>query len=405
MEILLARQPIYDIHLRVAGYELLYRELDSSPSLAPGDRASAKVAVNTLLELGFDRVLGKHPAYINCTRNFLVHEHFAPLPPERTVLEVLEDVEPEPAVIEALRRARASGYCIALDDFVYSPRLEVLLELADVVKVDVRAVELRELRNHARLLQRPGLRLLAEKVETQEEFHYCRDAGYDLFQGFFFCRPRLVSGHRAPTERLSLLQLLARIHDPQVAVEDIETLVARNVAISYKLLHFVNSAIVGLPRHIDSLRNAIVMLGLQRVRTCVVLLLFSGFDDKPHELSVTALVRAKLCQLLAEGNGLGRSEVHFTVGLFSVLDALMDTPMQELVDGLPLSDEVRAALLRREGEAGEILRTALACERADWEAVLGSSSAPSLVQRAYVDALSWAGEIERQLAGAAAAAA
>ena len=267
-DVFLARQPICDRRRRVVAYELLYSSGPVEQARAvPGDSATAIVAVNSIMTIGLDRIVGHHAAYLNLTEAFLIHDHYRFLPRDRVVLEVLEDVDPTPAIIEALGRAREHGYAIALDDWVVGDRREPLLEFADVVKVEVPQLREGEAEEVAQRLRAPGRLLLAEKVESYAEFdHFCA-AGYDLFQGFFHARPQRIQGRDMPVDRLSLLELLARIHAEDAEMEEIQELVERNVALSYKLLRYVNSVLHGLLVEVESIRHAIVMLGLRRIRT------------------------------------------------------------------------------------------------------------------------------------------
>ena len=399
--VLVARQPIYDARVKVVGYEVLYRSTAvNSSTFKNGDAATASVSVNALLDIGLDTLVGPLPAFINCTRNILVQHMYEFLPAERVVLEVLEDIDPDEEVLAALTRARAKGYGIALDDFVLSERNAPFVAHADVLKVDIPRLNGDEIERHVQRLARPGLALLAEKVESHESFERCKKAGYGLFQGYFFERPQLMRGRRAPGDRMLLLRILARVQDPEVDLEEIERLVSANVSVTYKLLRYVNSAVVGAAEKIESIRHAIAMLGLERVRVCVVMLVLATFDDKPHELILTALVRARYCELLATAQRRERAQAYFTAGLLSVLDAFMDRPMDELVRELSISPELEAALLRREGPMGATLEIAVACERADWPRVQASGIDVEALRTAYLDALSWAGRTDSALSGA-----
>ncbi len=395
---LIARQPIVDTSVAVRGYELLFRraELQESDGF-DGEIATATVAINTLLDLGLDTVAGEHPVFINLTRSFLVRELYLALPPERVVLEVLETIEPEADVLAALARARALGYSIALDDYLHHERLRPLLDQADIVKVDVKDLSQAELGRQVEILRRPGLLLLAEKVETHERFALCREAGYDLFQGWFYARPDLVKRQTARPDRMALVQLLGALEDPSIGFDQIGELVEQSLLLSHKLLRFVNSTLFALPDKIESIRHACAVLGLARVRVCVTLLLLSELDEKPGELLLNALTRARLCQLLSPWPSGTSQQKHFTVGLFSLLDAYLDCPIEELLQELPFSDDVKRALLAGEGDSGSALRTAIACERADWDALQAGPRDPGEVQRLHLAALDWTRGVIRSI--------
>jgi EAL and modified HD-GYP domain-containing signal transduction protein len=390
-----ARQPIFDTQGRVYGYEMLHRAVGKdSASFRIADAATATVSVHAVLDVGLDVLTGGALAFFNLTRPILTERLYEFLPAGRVVLEVLEDVEVDPDLVREIERAKSRGYRIALDDFVLWGSTAELAPLADVIKVEVPLLDEAELRRHARALARPDVLLLAEKVETHEVQRCCVDAGYELFQGYFFKRPELVEGKHVPPNRALTLSLLARLQDPATTIEDIERLIAANTALSYKLLRYVNSALHGVLQPIESIRHAIVMLGLDRVRTCSTMLLLAGLEDKPHELIVTALVRARHCQLL----GGARNEVDpqklFTVGLLSLLDAFLDQPMNELLAGLPVAPDIHAALLNRTGPLAATLDVAISLERMDVQSVSMNELEPQFVCSSYLEALVWANEID-----------
>jgi EAL and modified HD-GYP domain-containing signal transduction protein len=364
-----------------------------------GNQATSQVILNTFMEIGLDTIVGEKRAFINLTRDFFLQEYSAVFPAKRVVLEVLEDIPVDAALLAAVRRLSGQGYTIALDDFVYHERLRPLVELADIVKVDVLAMDRKTLCEHSVLLRQHNVRLLAEKVETREVFKFCKALGFDYFQGYFFCKPEVIKGQRVPANRLATLQLLARLRDPDVEFRELETLMSRDVALSYKLLRLVNSAFYSLPRKVDSLRQALSLLGTKFLTTWVSLLILAGFDDKPLELMVTAMVRAKMCELLAQALGRSDTDTFFTVGLFSALDALMDSSMEEILKSLPLSDDLAAALLRHEGRLGSALACVLAYERGNWPAVVCPGLDNAAITGAYLHAITWAAKTSATLRG------
>jgi c-di-GMP phosphodiesterase len=240
-------------------------------------------------------------------------------------------------------------------------------------------------------------KLLAEKVETQERFDLCKKLGFDFFQGYFFCSPRVIKGSRLPANRLPIIRLLAALNNAEATMEELEGLISQDVALSYRLLKYINSAFFGLSRDIESIRHALVLLGVRSVRRWATLISMAAATDKPHELMVTAMVRAKMCELLAKALRAEATDPYFTVGLFSVLDALMDAPMEKTLAALPLSAEVEAALLKRAGPLGKVLDAAVAYERADWERLAALDLPPAAIRRAYLDAIAWVDEVEAAL--------
>lgn len=398
-DVFVGRQPIYTRQLDVFAYELLFRSGESNwADILDGDRATSQVILNTFMEIGLDTIVGQKPAFINLTRDFILQDYSQIFPAGRVVMEVLEDVLVDAELVEAVRRLSAQGYTIALDDFIYHERLQPLVEIADIIKVDVLALDHTALQEHVAILRQYQVKLLAEKVETQDEFKYCRDLGFDYFQGYFFCRPEVIKGQRMPANRLVTLQLLAKLQDPAADFRDLEELISRDVSLSYKLLRIINSAFYSLPRKVDSLGRALFMLGTRSITTWVSLIILAGIDDKPHELMVTAMMRAKMCELLAQALGQAGKDTFFTVGLFSALDALLDSPMEEILQSLPLSDHITAALLSYEGLLGAALRCVLAYERGDWHEVHCPSLDRAVITDAYLQAIAWATETSSRLA-------
>ncbi|MEM7308776.1 MAG: HDOD domain-containing protein [Planctomycetota bacterium] len=397
------RQPIYGRNLDVYAYELLFRSGDLDyADFAEGDRATSLVILNAFTEIGLDRVVGERMAFLNLTRGFIVGEYPLPVPHERVVLEVLEDVQPDAAVIRGLRRLKQAGYLIALDDYASTGHHRPLLSLADIVKVDCLSLDPDQIRVQVESLARYDAKLLAEKIETQEQFNACRELGFDYFQGFFLSRPNVIHERGVRTNRINLLRLLADLQDPGCDFDTVHEIVAQDVALSYKLLRHINSAAFGLPRRIESVRETLVYLGFRQVKNLASLFLMASVDDKPHDLVVTSMLRGKMCELMAVAHGRVDPHRAFTVGLFSVLDALMDCPMDSALRGLPFADELREALLERRGDLGEVLSSTLAYERGDWDRVLCLDLTRGQIKAAFLGAVEWVDAIDQELLSLAA---
>ncbi len=396
--LLFARQPILDEQQRLYGYEVLYRPLRAGGTAAQNpDVATATVSVHAVLDVGLDTLAGNAQVFFNITRQILTQRLYEFLPPERVVLEVLEDVGVDDDLVRDIERAKEMGYRIALDDFLLSGPTASLVPLADVIKVEVLQLDEDGLRRHAEKLARPGLKLLAEKVETRDVQRCCLDAGYDLFLGYYVARPVLSAGRHVPADRLLLLRLVAELQSPSTTIESIEQLVAANTALGYKLLRYINSALHGISQPIQSIRHAIVMLGLDRVRTCASMLLLAGLESKPHELVLTALLRARSCQLIGNLRGREDPQKLFTVGLLSLMDAFLDRPMEELLVDLPIASDIRAALLEQSGPLGKTLEAAIAFERRDEQSLFAGEVEADEWNACYVEALKWTHELSRFL--------
>jgi EAL and modified HD-GYP domain-containing signal transduction protein len=391
---LLARQPIFNTQMKVVGYELLCRSSHvNQASFNNGDAASSQVLLNTFTELSIANVVGKHLAFINFTRNLL--ETPPPFDQKQLVIEVLEGQKVDAAMLHALKVLREHNYTIALDDFVLTPETQCLIPYADIIKLDVLQLSPQEVVNHLKHLKPFGITLLAEKVETYEMLEFCKSAGFDLFQGYFLARPQIISGRKMSDNKQSVLQLLAALQDPDVSAEHIEKMLARDTVLSFKLLRLVNSAAFGLARKVDSLKHAVLLLGINKIKNWVNILAMSNLGDKPHELSVSALTRARMCELIA--NRLidkNKSDGYFTVGLLSTLDAFMDAPLTTLLDSISLSKHINDAILKKMGSEGKVLEITTAYERGDWEKIdwdylaENNINAEELAQ-IYIDTLAW----------------
>jgi EAL and modified HD-GYP domain-containing signal transduction protein len=395
----IGRQAIYSPSLSVRGYELLFRSgpVDHA-SFEHGDAATSQVLLNALVEFGLDRLVGERPAFINLTRAFLLGDYPLPLPPGRVVLEVLETAEPDAVLVAAIERLVQRGFRIALDDFEYSERWKPLLALASIVKFDCRALGVQGAARQLERMPRGAYELLAEKVETHAEFEALRALGFHAFQGFFLSRPQLLQHRSLSPRRGQLVNLLGRLHDPALDLDGLSELVGQDVALSYLLMRHVNSALYSLPRRVDSVRDVVVFLGHQRVQNLVSLFALARLEDKPSDLVLNAMLRAKMCERIGAKQRAPSVHPYFTTGMLSLLDALVDQPMQEIVEQLPLSREVSQALLERSGPFGRALECTIAYERGDWERVHCEPLATEEIRDCFLDAVGWTGEIESQLA-------
>jgi c-di-GMP-related signal transduction protein len=379
------------------GYELLFREGMSNyfPNI-DGNLATSKVLTNTFISIGIEPVAGAGKAFVNFTQDLLLNRIPLMFPKERIAVEILEDVNPEKELIAACREIRQKGYQIALDDFLYRPELEPLVDLATMIKFDVRATPLEELAEPLQRLSGRDIALLAEKVETHEEFVKAREMGFDFFQGYFFSKPEVLRGKDISSSKMNLLQIMAEANKEDFDFQEIEQIAERDVAISYKLMRYINSAYFKRVSEISSINQAVVMLGERGIRRFLSLIAMSGLaSDKPDELVRTSIIRAKFCELIAEMEGAKKSPSElFTLGLFSLIDAILDDSMENLMAKLPLSEAIKRALVATDGELRDYLNLVHCYEAGDWQGV--SELAPNLgvneeaLPPHYQEALGWA---------------
>ena len=391
-DIFVGKQPIYNQNLGVYGYELLFRsghQNAASFDIASADSATSTTIINSFMEMGLDKLVGNRKAFLNLTEYFLTDDNAMPLMPENVVLEVLEDIEVNKNLIRGLTGLKKRGFTIALDDYIYNPAHKPMLPLASIIKIDIMQLDEKELIKHVKQLGKYKASLLAEKIETLDEFEFCQDLGFEFFQGYFLSKPRIVKGESLPTNKLSLLNLLAILQNPDSDTEELEEAISFDVAISYKILKLINSAFFNTQSKIESIRQAIVMLGRNQLRSWASMLALSNLEDRPSEMMHLAMTRAKMCELLAEKANQASQESYFTVGLFSALDILMERELVEVIKPLPLSEDVVDALLHKKGILGEALKCVLAYEVSDFENAQFQNLSPNDLFVANVEAVSW----------------
>jgi EAL and modified HD-GYP domain-containing signal transduction protein len=382
-DISVARQPIYDKDLSVFAYELLFH--------GEGESADSADLVGTFGSMGLQDLVGNRPACIRVSESFLYDALSLQLPADRLILEVKD------APVDAIAALKQRGYTIALDDFEHRPELNHLLELANIVKLDVNWLGQQGLWHQMGQIQNRGKRVVAAKVETHPELEFCRRLGFDYYQGHFLCQPKPVTRQTVPTNRLAKLSLLAELNSPDADFDGLERIIGRDVGLSYRFLRYINSAFFSLPHKVGSIRQALVLLGISAVKKWSTLLVMADIDDKPNELVVTALVRAKMCELAAASRPAREREEYFTTGMFSVVDALLDSPMDVVLASLPLSDEITDALHHHLGPKGVVLKAVLGYELARFEDLKALAPPGVSVQEIYTSAIGWAREAVLEL--------
>jgi EAL and modified HD-GYP domain-containing signal transduction protein len=385
-DILIARQPVYDTALRVVAYELLVQRRDGTAADDMADEAG------TISELGLNLVTG-HPAYIRISRGLLLEGYVTALPNDRVLLEVGPELELDKPALAALDELLDAGYELALVDLDPGAAAEALLPRASVVGVDLRERDRGSLRTELAHLHEHEAKLLARNVEDHADLELCHELGFDLLQGHFFSQPRVVAESGVvPVQKLTRLHMLGELQNPDVDFDTLQEIIGRDVGLSFNLLRFINSAFFALPRRVESIRDALVLLGVANVRKWATLMTLADADDKPRELVVTGIVRARMCEQLAIAHHHKDAEGFFTTGLLSVMDALMDTSLVELLASLPLSREIIEALLNYEGAKGRILRAVVAYERGAFAELVELPPTRTPLSELYFESVQWANE-------------
>jgi EAL and modified HD-GYP domain-containing signal transduction protein len=399
----LARQPILNRARELFAYELLFRNgLQNSCDGLDLELASTSV-LDTSFLIGFDKITAGHLMFINCPRDFLLRDYIALFPPSSVVVEILENTKPDQEVIEACQRLKQKGYTIALDDFVDSPDWAPLVALADILKVDFRLTDPSEQRAIVSRYAGKKIRMLAEKVETQEEYAAAMQMGYSLFQGYFFCRPEMMQHRALPSFKLAYLELLQAATAPEFNIQELALKIKHEASLTFRLLRYLNSAAFGLRSEIRSVAHALSLLGERELRKWIAVVSVGVLaDGKPDELMTVPLVRGRFCELLAPLAGMaGHANDLFLMGLLSVMDAILDQPLDSILAELPVRAEIKGALQARTGLYWQLLELATAHERADWEKVSALVSETGMkedqVSALYVAAVDWSTALRRNV--------
>ncbi|MEE4241451.1 MAG: EAL domain-containing protein [Desulfopila sp.] len=366
MDFYLARQPIFNIHKKLYAYELLYRGYtDYTLTDVSGNKATTSLLSSVFLTEGIGIISGSRPCFINFTEELIVKKIAYSFPKTQVVIEVLENVRPSKEVLRELHALKAAGYTIALDDFLYTGKMAPLVETADIIKIDVRLTPLHTIEKTLHALSRFPIKLLAEKVETIEEFERASTLGFHYYQGYFFSKPEKILVKELASTKMTLFSLLAEVGKKTTTLERLHHIVSQDLATSYKLLRFLNSAYFYRLEKVKSVKHAIAFLGEKELRRFILLVIVSELaTEKPTELVRQSLVRAKFCELLASRSLLAEYGLEiFMVGMFSFMDAMLDIDMKKVMEKLPVTDEVKNALVNRSGMFAPFINAVEAYER------------------------------------------
>jgi EAL and modified HD-GYP domain-containing signal transduction protein len=379
--------------LNIFAYELLFRGWDFDLNHKNGGtQATNQIITDSILELGLNNIVGSHKAFINFTTQNILDKTALKLPKDRIAIEVLESVEVDLSIINNLKELSELGYTIALDDFVFSDEWEPLIQFADIIKLDILEMGETKTRELIKQLKPYNVKLLAEKVETHDEFQYLRELGCDYFQGYFFNKPNTVAGKRIGVNQTATIKLLTVINNPDVEFEELSKTISKDISLSYKLLHYMNSAFFALPNKISSIPHAISYLGFNEIRRWANILTLSSLANKPEIVLQNALIRGKMCELLAKLIG-EQAEQFFLLGILSGLDSLLDIPLEEALKQLPLSRDIVSGILNKEGVPGEALQCVINYEQWDVSAITFRELNQKSIVDAYIQSINWATDV------------
>ena len=399
--IFVARQPIFDVNGRTVAFELLFRSADQdTANVSDGDAATSDLLRSAFVDIGLDKLVGDHLAFINLTRAFLAHPILDHLPADRVVLEILEDIPVDDVMLAEIRELKQRGFRIALDDYRFKAEDAPLVRLANVVKVDILEFDPAALARQVEVLGRFNVELLAEKVETEEAFIRCRELGFHYIQGYYLSRPNIVTGQRVRELRLSLIRIAAALDDPDRTVHELLDLIEGGPGLALQLLRLANSPLFRKSKTVETIREAIMMLGRTRVKDLALLIALRETAG-PGPVLEQILVRARVAQLLSPFFATDDAgERFFILGLLSGLNRLLGVPIDQTVQELHLSRVMEDALLRDQGEVAPLLRLMAMQEEPHSHVDRSCPAPPATISQAYLEAMGWAREALAELQAA-----
>ncbi len=401
MDVFLARQPIFDARENVTAYEILYRTgFTNVYTGTDGDEASTKVLYNVFHGFGIDNLTKGRPVFINFTENLICDEMATLFPQDLLVVEILEDIIPHYILIEKTKNLKDMGYKIALDDFVYRKEYEDLLDIVDIVKIDFLSTPKENIELLSKYLIYREITILAEKIESREEFQYAKSLGFSLFQGYFFSKPEIVAGKSLTSLRSNYLQLLAEVNKEEISFDKIANIISRDLSLTYNLLKLVNSAAMGFRHKIQSVKHGIVALGQRQMKKWVYLVLINTVaENETEELTKLSLIRARFIELIAlRTNYRNDSEELFLMGLLSLLDAILQRPKEEILEEIQSSSRVRQALINEEGKFGILYKLIISYEKGQWDEFMEYTKElkidANIISEAYMEAILWYNKLQ-----------
>ena len=392
------RVPIFTHALDLFGYDL---RVSQNPTEQKNEVAwknlSEESVINASQGVKLEALVGSNPGFISVSDSFVSRIDDLTWPREQVILTLHNAAVSDDKQVSEIRELAEGGYTVAIDGGAQS--LDVLrrLDFASICALDADMMY-SDIKDHVPEMHGAGFRMLAKNIETPDQYLMFKELGFDYFQGEYFERPKLVGGTVIPANRIAVIDLLARLQDPDVKIDEIEDIVSQDITLSYKLLRLINAAYFGMPQRVESVKRATVFFGLERIKNWASVILFNAIDYKPRELLVTALVRARTCEILAQFLGLENPGSYYVAGMFSTLDAIMDAPMPSILERLQLVDEIRFALLEGSGPIGEMLTSILAVESGVYYESTRRFLDNGVAMHAYTDAIGWASEISKALA-------
>jgi len=380
-----ARQPILTASLQLYAYEFLYRPTEDAQHRSHS--ITSEVLVSSIIDVGLDSATNDSLAFINMSYQDIMSPHIDALPTDKVILELLEDITPDEALITRVKELTEQGFRFALDDFIYSTDWDPLIELSEIIKLDLSVTSLEDNKALIHKLKDTNIVFLAEKVETYSDYEAYKSIGCTLFQGYFLCKPEVIKGTTLSANSVSKSKLLSIINQANISFDELEATIEQDPSLAYTLLKYLNSAQFAFSNPIESIKQAVVILGVDNIKKWATLVTLRNMSSKPSELLRLALVRARLAELLAINAQQTNSNRFFLSGLLSVLDALLDAPLDSVIKSIALDPEINTALLNHQGEIGHTLKLIKQYEREQ-----PSDIDPNIADN-YLEACRWADQI------------
>lgn len=396
MDVFLARQPIFNGNQEVFAYEILYRSsLENTYTGIDGDNATANVLINTFQTFGISNLTNGKPAFINFTEKFIKDEVALLFGKGSLVVEILETIKPNKDIIKKCKELKDKGYTLALDDFVYKPGYEPLIELADIIKVDFMNSSEIEILQLVKKVKKSNITLLAEKVETRDIFEFAKLLGFKLFQGYFFSKPEVLTSSILSPLKVNCLLLMSKVNEDNIDFDVLADIISRDLSLTYYLLKLVNSSAFGFRTKINSVKHAIVILGEIEIRKWIMLVALNGMGkDKPDEIVRLSLIRAKFAELISSKTMLShRADDLFLAGLFSLIDVILNRPLEEILNEIKLNNDIKEVLLDGTGELSSIYNLIISYEKGSWDDIKLQAELLDIDYKeiidSYLDTLTW----------------
>ncbi len=398
MDIYVARQPIFTRKKSIFGYELLFRlGLENAFPDIDGDIATSSVLSNTFFSFDLKKILGNKPGLVNFTKDLLLQKTPLLFPKQHIIIEVLEDIEPDDEIMLALKEIQENGFNIALDDFIYHEKFKPMMDLCKIIKFDLIATPLESLKEIVKDIQTNyNITLLAEKVETYEEFEMAKEMGFKLFQGYFFSKPEILTKKEISGGQLIKLKLVNEISKPEIDTNKIQSLIKKDISVSFKLLKFINSAYFNRPSEINTIKDAMTFLGTDELKKFIHVVVVSDLSqNKPNELIRSSVVHARMCEQLGSVlNTHFSSDELFTIGLFSFIDAMLDSDMSKILNSIAFSEKIKTALLGKDKDYKKIVNIVSSYEKGEWNnsfyTIVDGTKVEKKIPEFYFDALKMA---------------